>query len=142
MPVEIREFALTDYAGALTLWQATPGVGLSEADSVQNIALFLDRNPGSSFVALDGGEVVGTILGGHDGRRGLIHHLTVAAAQRRQGLGEKLVRLTLAALKRAGIQKCHLVMFQDNAEARAFWTRIGAEERVTLALFSIATDSA
>jgi len=142
MAVEIREFSLTDYSAALQLWQATPGVGLSEADSLQNIALFLDRNPGTSFVALEGSEVVGTILGGHDGRRGLIHHLTVAATQRRQGLGQKLVRLTLAALKRAGIQKCHLVMFQSNAEARAFWTWIGAEERVTLALFSIGTDGA
>ena len=142
MALEIREFTLADYTGALRLWQSTPGVGLSEADSLQNIALFLNRNPGSSFVALDGNEIVGTILGGHDGRRGLIHHLTVATTQRRQGLGQKLVRLTLGALKRAGIQKCHLVMFQDNAEARAFWTRIGAEERVTLALFSIATDRA
>lgn len=142
MTLEIREFVLGDYAGALQLWQATPGVGLSEADSRDNIALFLSRNPGSSFVALDGTEIVGTILGGHDGRRGLIHHLTVAPTQRRQGLGQHLVRLTLGALKQAGIQKCHLVMFQSNAEARAFWTRIGAEERVTLALFSIATDGA
>jgi len=141
MPLQIREFVLDDYADALQLWQSTPGVGLSDADSRDNIALFLARNPGSSFVARDGNELVGTILGGHDGRRGLIHHLTVAPTVRRQGLGQKLVKMTLVALKEAGIQKCHLVMFRDNAAARAFWSRIGAEERVTLALFSIATNA-
>ena len=140
MALEIREFLLADHASALTLWQATPGVGLSEADSQPNIALFLERNPSCSFVALDGNEVVATILCGHDGRRGLIHHLAVAPAWRHQGLGRKLVRLGLTQLKRAGVQKCHLVMFRDNADARAFWSRIGAEERVGLVLFSIATD--
>jgi ribosomal protein S18 acetylase RimI-like enzyme len=139
MTIEVRAFAPTDYAAALHLWQQTPGVGLSEADSRDNIALFLERNPGSSFVAREGDAVVATILCGHDGRRGLIHHLAVAPAWRHQGLGRRLVQLGLAALKGAGIQKCHLVMFRDNADARAFWSRLGAEERVSLALFSIAT---
>lgn len=117
------------------------GVGLSSADSFDNIARFLARNPGASFVAIDTDTdlVVGTILCGHDGRRGLIHHLAVALRHRRRGLGRALVAQALAALRRDGIQKCHLLVFDQNAEGRLFWERIGAEERTTLRLFSLPT---
>lgn len=67
MPVEIREFTIADYPGALGLWESTDAIGLSNADSRSNISSFLDRNPGLSFVALDGSTLVGTILCGHDG---------------------------------------------------------------------------
>jgi len=117
------------------------GVGLSSADSFDNIARFLERNPGASFVAIDTDTdlVVATILCGHDGRRGLIHHLAVALRHRRRGLGRALVAQALAALMRDGIQKCHLLVFDQNVEGRRFWERIGAEERTTLRLFSLPT---
>jgi N-acetylglutamate synthase len=142
MSMDIRVFTNDDHAAALKLWQASEGVGLSDADSFENIVRFLARNPGLSFVATDTGRVVATILCGHDGRRGLIHHLLVAPTHRRQGLGRTLLRRALAALGQAQIQKCHLLVFRDNAEGMAFWHGIGAEERVSLALFSMATGSA
>ncbi|MQK65990.1 GNAT family N-acetyltransferase, partial [Escherichia coli] len=89
------------------------GVGLSDADSFENVARFLERNPGLSFVATDAERVVATILCGHDGRRGLIHHLLVAPTHRRQGLGRALLSRALAALGQAQIQKCHLLVFRD-----------------------------
>ena len=64
---------------------------LSAADGRAEIASFLARNPGFSQVALEGGKLVATILVGHDGRRGLIHHLVVAEGARHRGLGRRLV---------------------------------------------------
>jgi ribosomal protein S18 acetylase RimI-like enzyme len=142
MSIDIRVFTNEDHAAALKLWQASEGVGLSDADSFENIVRFLARNPGLSFVATDAGRVVATILCGHDGRRGLIHHLLVAPTHRRRGLGRTLLKRALAALGQAQIQKCHLIVFRDNAEGMAFWHGIGAEERVSLALFSMPTGSA
>ncbi|WP_310736913.1 MULTISPECIES: GNAT family N-acetyltransferase [unclassified Rubrivivax] len=124
---------------ALALWRSIPGIGLSKADEPAALAAFLRRNPGLSFVALDGGELVGTLLCGHDGRRGLIHHLAVAPARRRRGLGRALLDAALAALQAQGIDKCHLMVFADNAEGLAFWRRQQAVDRVELALLSIAT---
>jgi ribosomal protein S18 acetylase RimI-like enzyme len=135
----IRVFAISDHAQAVALWDATEGIGSSSADSFENIAAFLQRNPGLSFVALDGDALVGTILCGHDGRRGLIHHLAVAPSYRRRGLGRELVRRVLEGLRGAGIEKCHLLVFDENAEGRAFWQRIGAEDRTTLGVFSLPT---
>jgi ribosomal protein S18 acetylase RimI-like enzyme len=140
--IEIRPFAAADHAASRALWQRTPGVGLSAADEAPAIEAFLHRNPGLSQVALQDGQLVGTILCGHDGRRGLIHHLVTAPGLRRQGLARALLQRGLRALHDAGIDKCHLMVFRDNAEGLAFWRRVGAQERVELSLYSMTTRGA
>ena len=135
----LRPFLSADIAAARALWQATPGVGLSTADEPAALESFLNRIPGTSFVAVSDGRITGTILVGHDGRRGLIHHLAVAADCRRTGLGRRLVEVGLAALHQAGIDKCHLMVFTDNTGGAAFWTSVGAKRRDELALYSLAT---
>ena len=139
MNLSIRSFRPEDHAQARALWESLQGVGLSSADTFENVARFLQRNPGLSFVATDNTIVVATILCGHDGRRGLIHHLAVAPAHRRKGVGRELVKRALAALRNDRIEKCHLLVFHENSEGRSFWKGIGAEERSTIGLFSLAT---
>jgi ribosomal protein S18 acetylase RimI-like enzyme len=141
MSIEIHPFTNQDYPEARRLWEETEGVGLSDADSRDGIELFLSRNPGLSFVAVERGRVVGTILVGHDGRRGHIHHLAVHAQNRKLGLARQLVQVGLAKLAEVGIQKCHLLVFQQNESGQAFWRAIGAEQRPALALYSLAIPS-
>ena len=141
MVASIRSFEPQDFPAAKALWQSTEGIGLSEADEREPIERFLLRNPGLSFVAYEQGELVGTILCGHDGRRGLIHHLVVSAGHRRQSLGRKLLRHAIAGLRAQGIDKCHLLVFTANTEGLAFWRRVAAVERKELALFSLTTRS-
>ena len=142
MSLHIRQFETADYPASHLLWQETPGVGLSEADERKPIEQFLSRNPGLSFVAYEGEALVGTILCGHDGRRGLIHHLVTAKEFRRRGLGRQLLRAGLQALGAQGIKKkCHLLVFQSNAEGLAFWRAVAATERKELALFSLSIAS-
>jgi hypothetical protein len=43
-------FAISDFDEVLALWQRTEGVGLNESDTRENIAGYLPRNPGMSFV--------------------------------------------------------------------------------------------
>lgn len=135
----LRPFLPADIPAARALWQATPGVGLSAADEPAALMAFLARNPGTSFVAESAGRLTGTILVGHDGRRGLIHHLAVATDQHRKGLGRDLVAAGLSALHAQGIDKCHLMVFADNAQGAAFWTGIGATRRDELQLYSLST---
>lgn len=137
--MQLSEFEPAHIAPARALWLQSDGVGLSAADEPAALLSFLERNPGLSFVAERSGQIVGTILCGHDGRRGLIHHLVVAVTERRNGLGRELLQLGLDGLQRAGIQKAHLLVFKSNDSGLAFWRAVGAEERSTIALFSIAT---
>jgi ribosomal protein S18 acetylase RimI-like enzyme len=136
MSIQIREMEITDYEPIYALWQASEGVGLSDADSKEGIKRFLERNPGLSFVALDGDQIVGAALCGHDGRRGYIHHLSVTQSHRKQGIGRSLVGRCMYALMRIGIAKCHLFVFGDNQEAIKFWNKVGWTERVELMMMS------
>jgi ribosomal protein S18 acetylase RimI-like enzyme len=78
-----REMNINDNDRLQTLWRRTPGLGLSAVDSREGIQTFLNRNPGLCFVCQDGERLIGTILCGHDARRGYIYHLTVDETYRK-----------------------------------------------------------
>jgi putative acetyltransferase len=69
--------------------------------------------------------LVGAILCGHDGRRGAIHHLAVAPAYRRRGVGSDLLEYCLRRLREAEIPRCNLFLYDDNEVGRRFWERHG-----------------
>lgn len=118
----IRAMTIDDYPQVYALWAATAGLSLNAADSRDNIEKILARNEGFSFVAeRHGREIVGALLCGHDGRRGCLYHLAVAAACRRAGLGRALVAASIAGLKQAGIERCHLFVNPDNPDGASFW---------------------
>lgn len=121
--MEVRTMEIEDYDLVINLWESTEGIGLSNADSKDNIEGFLKRNPGLSLVAIKGGELVGAILCGHDGRRGYLHHLAVRKDQRLKGLGKELVKNCLLRLKETGIDKCHIFVFRENEQGIRFWTK-------------------
>jgi ribosomal protein S18 acetylase RimI-like enzyme len=141
MSIEYYPMTVRHYVEAYELWKTTYGVGLSSADEPEAIKRYLARNPGLSFVAHEGSKLVGTILGGHDGRRGFIHHLAVHGSHRRLGIGRQLVFLCIKGLKAEGIEKCHLFVYQSNLEAVAFWQEIGFIMRTELAMMSQMTAS-
>ena len=134
--MEIIPFTTDRYDNVYALWQQCSGVGLSNADSLESIAMYLDRNPGMSFIAAIDDSVVGTILAGHDGRRGYIHHLAVHPAHRRKGIARKLVEHSLIRLKEATIQKCHIFIFNDNEDGIAFWKSEGWSQRGDIGVIS------
>ena len=55
-------------------------------------------------------------------------------------IGVALLQRGLAALQAQGIDKCHLLVFRDNADGMAFWRSVGASERTELSLFSMSID--
>lgn len=123
--VTVRPLSLDDYDAVYRLWADTEGLSLGEEDTREGIAFYLRRNPGLSFVAVRQGEFVGTLLCGHDGRRGILRHLAVDRAHRRQGIAQRLVREGLAALAGEGITRCNLAVLTVNAEGQRFWERQG-----------------
>jgi ribosomal protein S18 acetylase RimI-like enzyme len=125
----IRNFTHTDFEAAHTLWLGTKGVcnceKCMELDSAENLSRFIARNPASCFTAESDGEIIGTVLAGHDGRTGLIYRLTVSESNREKGLGKALVDKAVGALKREGIKAVTLFCLKDNQAGNAFWSRIG-----------------
>ncbi|HEX8906272.1 MAG TPA: GNAT family N-acetyltransferase [Longimicrobiaceae bacterium] len=134
--IEYATMTVADVREALDLWAACEGIGLRGVDSPEELPKYLARNPGQSFVAREEGRMVGAVLCGHDGRRGYLHHLAVAAQHRRRGIGAALVERCLDALRANGISKCHLMVYHHNAAGQAFWRGAGWHARDDILLMS------
>jgi ribosomal protein S18 acetylase RimI-like enzyme len=119
--VNIRAMLETDLTNAIALWSAAEGVELAEGDHPEELQRYLRRNPTTSFVAFQGNTLVGAVLGGHDGRRGFLYHLSVAPAFRGHGLGRALVDRSLATLRAEGIARVLILVARDNQAGAAFW---------------------
>lgn len=129
----IRLMTPDDYDGVYALWDGTPGVGLNGIDdSRPGIEKYLARNPSTCFVAAEDGALIGTILAGHDGRRGMIYHMTVKEDRRRQSIGKALADAALGALRDEGVTKVLLVVMKSNESGNAFWESIGFTTREDL----------
>jgi len=124
---------IDDYDGIYQLWLNTPGMGLNTLDdSKEGIDKYLKRNPDTSFVAETDGEIIGVIMGGHDGRRGFIYHTAVKVSERCSGIGSKLVDSVMDALEKERIHKVALVVYSKNETGNKFWENRGFTTREDL----------
>ena len=124
--MQIRKMTIQDYEKVYELWMSCKNMGFNDIDdSKEGIARFLERNPNTSFVALKNENLVGIILGGHDGRRGYIYHLSVNENYRKNGIGSLLVKNCLEAFKQEKISKVALLVFKYNEVGNSFWENHG-----------------
>jgi ribosomal protein S18 acetylase RimI-like enzyme len=133
----IRAFTESDIASVRAVWAACEGLGNGLGDAPEALERFLARNPGLSQVAESEGAIVGAVLCGHDGRRGVIYCLAVAPEHRRRGIARALVEHCLPGLKAVGIDRAMLFVLRENPQARAFWESVGGKWREKLLLYSI-----
>lgn len=134
--IEIRPMTAEDYDEIFAMWQITTKRALSDADSRENIIRYLLRNPGMSQVAAVDGEIVGTVLCGHDGRRGFIHHMAVKEDFRRHGIAAKMANKAIEALKADGIDKTHIFCYTNNNLGQSFWSALDWQKREDLFVYS------
>ena len=135
MEYTIRPVTPEDYDAIYDLWNSTEQSrrALNPVDdSREGIERYLKRNPGTCFAAAAEERILGVILAGHDGRRGLIHHLCVRPECRRKGIAAELVARAEEALKQEGIQKVFGLVFTDNEPANRFWEAQGYSLRTNL----------
>jgi len=123
MPVRVREFRFPeDHSAALQLWDGMEiGVQVGRSDTLEEIQQKLQRDPDLFLVAEVNEVIVGTIIGGFDGRRGMIYHLAVETGARQQGVGSMLLKEVESRLQAKGCKKCYLLVSADNTEAMKFY---------------------
>ena len=129
----VRAMTIEDYDEVLQLWHRIQGLGIrSIDDSREGVARFLNRNPGLSVVAQEDGKIVGSILCGHDGRRGCFYHVCVEEGYRHRGIGTKMADTAMEALKKEKINKVTLIAFRRNEIGNLFWNKEGFAYRTDL----------
>lgn len=132
----IRPMTKEDYDEIFAMWQITTKRALSKADERSQIERYLDRNPGMSQVAVVDGKIVGTVLAGHDGRRGFIHHMAVLPEYRRRRIGHRLAEKAIEMITNDGIDKTHIFCYRNNETGQNFWKDFGFKKREDVFVFS------
>ena len=134
--MQIRPMTKEDYDEVFAMWQITTKRALSRADERDQIERYLRRNEGMSQVAVIDGKIVGTVLAGHDGRRGFIHHMAVLPEYRRRRIGHALAEKAIEMIARDGIDKTHIFCYQNNETGQKFWSNFGFTKRDDVFVFS------
>ncbi len=125
-----------DYLAVRALWESMEkGVHVGRSDSLAEIEKKTAHDPDLFLLAEAGGEIVGSVIGGYDGRRGLIYHLAVNADFRKQGLASRLMDEVESRLRAKGCLKCYLLVLNDNEEAAHFYEKRGWSEMKSVRLF-------
>ena len=121
--VQLREFRFPeDYSAARFLWEnAGSGINVRRSDEPEEIQKKLQRDPDLFLVAETDGNLIGTVIGGFDGRRGLIYHLAVEPVFRKLGIGSLLMDEVEQRLKAKGCLKCYLMVTVENENAMGFY---------------------
>ena len=125
--VQIREFRFpSDYEQVFELWRGIEkGVHVGRSDTLDEIRKKINRDPDLFLVAESNGNIVGALMGGFDGRRGLIYHLAVSPAFRGQGIGSHLMNEVESRLRAKGCLKCYLLVTLDNIEVADYYMQHG-----------------
>ncbi len=132
----IREMTIEDYDEVYAMWLTTSKRALSKADEREQMERYLKHNSGMSQVAVVDGKIVGTVLAGHDGRRGFIHHMAVMPEYRRRRIGHALAQTAIEKIKAEGIDKTHIFCYQNNETGQSFWRDFGFTKRDDVFVYS------
>ncbi len=122
-PVRVREWQDADGPALRRLWDLLDLRSLGDDDA--GLATMARRNPGLLLVATVDDEIVGSALGGWDGRRGWIYHVGVHPDHQRRGMARRLVAAIEDGLRALGCPKVNVIVLDDNPDAVAFWRALG-----------------
>ena len=126
--MNIRNYQESDYSEVLKLWKKA-GITTGHSDEEEEVKKILKVNPETFLVGVLDGKVIGSVIGGYDGRRGLIHHLAVLPKNQGKGFGKKLMVEVEKRFAEMGVVKSHLLIDSDNKDVINFYLRIGWELR-------------
>jgi ribosomal protein S18 acetylase RimI-like enzyme len=123
----IREFNFPeDYPESMELWKNSgAGITVAKSDSPNEIQKKLNYSPDLFLVAELSGKLIGTVIGGYDGRRGMIYHLAVRKQFQNQGIGRKLMNEVESRLRSKGCLKSYLMVTKDNTQVIDYYQKMG-----------------
>jgi len=107
--------ALWTAAGLTRPWNDAAGDFLRAVDGPASVVLGVRED----------GELIGSAMVGHDGHRGWVYYLAVAASARGGGLGRELMGAAEAWLVERGLPKIQFMVRTDNTAVLDFYDHLG-----------------
>jgi ribosomal protein S18 acetylase RimI-like enzyme len=129
----IRPYREADEAAVVALWRAC-GLTRPWNPPVADIDFVRSSGHGDILLAEAAGEIVGSVMVGHDGHRGWVYYLAVAPASQKRGLGRQLMSTAEEWLAARGVRKCELMIRDSNEGVAAFYARLGYDREPVLVM--------
>jgi GNAT superfamily N-acetyltransferase len=96
------------------------GASMSVTDTVEDVRRVTANSAARMVLAVDGDDIVGTLLGTFDGWRGNMYRLVVRPDRRRQGIGRQIVRQMEQLFDAWGVRRVTILIEVDRPGAVAF----------------------
>jgi ribosomal protein S18 acetylase RimI-like enzyme len=122
--IGLRPYREDDEAALISLWQEC-GLTRPWNPPAGDIGLLRRSGHGEIVVAAESDNIVGSVMVGHDGHRGWVYYLAVAAPHRQSGLGRRLMQAAEAWLAKRGVRKLELMIRESNSGVQEFYRRLG-----------------
>jgi len=133
----IRQFVLEDYVKVINLWIKS---GLpykpKGRDSFESIQKEMEKGVAIFLLALIDEQIVGTILGTHDGRKGWINRLAVDPDYRRQGVARSLLKTIEESFEKMRLEIVTCLIEAWNTDSMSFFEKMGYIKHQDILYFS------
>jgi len=123
--LSFRTAVVADAADVLAFWSQAAEAAHRPSDSAAAVERLVERDPDALLLALDGEEIVGTVVAGWDGWRCHLYRLAVDPDRRRLGIGRELIRRAEARFVALGGTRADAMVLDDNELAHAAWAAAG-----------------
>ena len=121
----MRTAASNELGAVLAFWRTAAENGNRPVDTPTALASLHLRDPDALILAVDGDDIVGTVIAGWDGWRCHLYRLAVAPSRRREGIGAALIAAAEERLRVLGGTRADAMVLDDNEQAHAIWQANG-----------------
>lgn len=125
----MRPAVETDAAAVLTFWSTSAEDAHRPPDSEAAVRAVVARDPDALMLAVDGEQIVGTLIAGWDGWRAHLYRLAVAPEARGQGIARLLVEAAELRFRGLGVRRVDAMVLDDNDAAHPVWARLGYRQQ-------------
>jgi ribosomal protein S18 acetylase RimI-like enzyme len=123
----IRSAAPDDEAAIVALWQAC-GLVTSYNDPAEDVRFARRKSNSDVLVGVhEDGNLVGSVMVGHDGHRGWIYYVAADPNYGKQGIGGRMTAAAEQWLKDRKVVKVMLLVRETNTQVVDFYKRLGFE---------------
>jgi ribosomal protein S18 acetylase RimI-like enzyme len=124
----MREARLEDEGRVVALWRSCDLVATYN-DPGADFRFALSGSSSTVLIIEDaGGDIVGSIMVGHDGHRGWLYYVAAAPDGRMQGIGRAMVEAGEQWLRDRNVPKVQLMVRPTNGDVVPFYERLGYED--------------
>lgn len=125
----LRAAQAHDLNAVLAFWRVAAVDRHRAPDTASAIASLHLRDPDALILAVDGDQIVGSVIAGWDGWRCHLYRLAVLPSRRRSGIGQALIAAAEDRFRTLGGTRADAMVLDDNEQAHRIWQACGYRQQ-------------